>query len=112
MESLTSHVEAMHAGINSMDRELQKKHAELKDNHANAGEASQNVENRRRRIENLVEQKVYNLYNMFSRELSTDDNNTLRLDFGDSEAGSGDQTARQANAGSFYGKTLNRDQKI
>ena len=29
METLAGHVEAMHAGINSMDRELQKKHAEL-----------------------------------------------------------------------------------
>lgn len=111
MESLTSHVEAMHAGINSMDRELQKKHAVLKDNHENAGEAAQNVENRRQRIESLVEQKVYNLYNMFSRELSTDDGNTLRLDFDNSEAGNG-QSANQSSAGSFYGKTLNRDQKI
>ena len=55
METLTSHVEAMHAGINSMERELLKKQAELQENHNNAGEAAQNVENRKRRIEGLVE---------------------------------------------------------
>jgi len=39
------------------------------------------MENRKRRIESLVEQKVYNLYNMFSRELEAEDDNTLKLDF-------------------------------
>tara|TARA_B110000285_G_C15067790_1_gene586158 strand:+ start:928 stop:1062 length:135 start_codon:yes stop_codon:yes gene_type:complete len=44
---------------------------------------------------------------MFSRELSADDGNTLKLDFGDQEAGN-----IASNAESFYGRTLNRDQKI
>jgi len=121
MEALTGHVEAMHAGINSMERELHKKQAELQDNHENAGEASQNVENRKRRIESLVEQKVYNLYNMFSRELAAEDgnnnNDTLKLVFhnngDDQEPGSDNAAALgQANAQSFYGRTLNRDQKV
>jgi hypothetical protein len=108
MEALTEQVEAMHAGINSMERELLKKQAELKGNHENAGEASQNMENRKRRIESLVEQKVYNLYNTFSRELASEDDNTLKLDFADNE----NQNDHAANVQSFYGRTLNRDQKI
>ena len=41
---------------------------------------------------------------MFSRELSAEKDNTLKLDFGDQEA---DNVA--TNAESFYGRTLNRD---
>jgi seryl-tRNA synthetase len=116
MEALTGQVEAMHAGINSMERELHKKQAELQDNHENAGEAYQNVENRKRRIESLVEQKVYNLYNMFSRELAAEDGNTLKLDFSNDENQEfeNDKAASQyqANAQSFYGRTLNRESKV
>lgn len=113
MEALTGHVEAMHAGINSMEMQLLKKQAQLQENQENAGEASQNVENRKRKIESLIEQKVYNLYNMFSRELAAEDGSTVKLEFpdeGDQELGSHKAAAQgRENAQSFYGRTLNRE---
>ena len=47
---------------------------------------------------------------MFSRELAAGDGNTLKLEFDNN----GDQEAsqREANAQSFYGRTLNREQKV
>ena len=98
----------MHAGLNSMEMQMSKKEAELHDNHDNAGEAHRNIESRKRRIESLVEQKVYNLYSMFSREIASENTATPRLEFPDVE----DKGPGQDNAKSFYGRTLSREQKI
>ena len=66
------------------------------------------MESRKRRIESLVEQKVYNLYSMFSREIAAEGGSTPKLEFPDAE----NNGPGQENAKSFYGRTLSREQKI